>query len=164
VAPGEIVGLAGSGGSGKMALAESLVGLGAAASGTVEIAGRRLRPGGGPAAIRAGVGFVPQDRHREGLVPDLSIADNATMTVPEKLGAYGFVRPAKRMALGERAIRSLGIKAAGPEQPVSALSGGNQQKVVMARALANDPAALVLLEPTAGVDVKAKETLIGAAG
>ncbi|MCW2887348.1 MAG: multidrug transporter ATP-binding protein [Streptosporangiaceae bacterium] len=163
VLPGEIVGLAGAGGSGKMAIAESIVGLRRAATGSIEIAGVRPRPASVPAALRAGAGFVPQDRHREGLVPDLSIAENATLTVPDRLGSFGLVSTRRRAALGADAIEQLTIKASGPEQPVSALSGGNQQKVVMARALAGEPKALVLMQPTAGVDVRAKETLIGAA-
>ncbi|MCO5973910.1 sugar ABC transporter ATP-binding protein [Actinoallomurus soli] len=163
VAPGEIVGLAGAGGSGKMAVGESIVGLRRAARGTVEIGGTTPRPGSVPAALRAGLGFVPQDRHREGLVPGLSIAENTTLTVPERLGRFGFVGPRRRDELGAKAIGDLDIKAAGPDQPVSALSGGNQQKVVMARALAGDPKVLVLMQPTAGVDVKAKETLLGTA-
>ncbi len=85
------------------------------------------------------------------------------MTVPERLGSYGFLSPRRRAALGTTAIQDLSIKASGPEQPVSALSGGNQQKVVMARALAGEPRALILMQPTAGVDVRAKETLIGTA-
>jgi simple sugar transport system ATP-binding protein len=163
VAPGEVVGLAGSGGSGKMAVGEVIVGLRRAVEGTVEVGGVRPRPGSVPAALRAGAGFVPQDRHREGLVPDLSIAENVTLTVPHRLGRFGFVGSRRRAELGAEAIEQLTIKAAGPEQPVSALSGGNQQKVVMARALANEPKALVLMQPTAGVDVRAKETLLGAA-
>jgi simple sugar transport system ATP-binding protein len=163
VAPGEVVGLAGSGGSGKMPVGEAIVGLRRAASGTVEIGGVRPRPGSVPAALKAGVGFVPQDRHREGLVPELSIAENATLTVPRRLGRYGFAAPRRRDELGAEAIDRLAIVAAGPGQPVAALSGGNQQKVVMARALANDPAVLVLMQPTAGVDVRAKETLLGTA-
>ncbi|HZB30572.1 MAG TPA: sugar ABC transporter ATP-binding protein [Streptosporangiaceae bacterium] len=163
VRPGEIVGLAGAGGSGKMAVAECVVGLRRAATGTIEIAGTRPPPGSVAAALAAGVGFVPQDRHRQGLVPALSIAENVTMTIPERLGRYGFIGPRRRGALGARAIDELTIKASGSEQPVSALSGGNQQKVVMARALAGDPKALVLSQPTAGVDVRAKETLLAAA-
>ncbi|MGI8332461.1 sugar ABC transporter ATP-binding protein [Actinomadura scrupuli] len=163
VLPGEVVGLAGAGGSGKMAVAECVVGLRRAAAGSVEIAGVRPRAASVPAALRAGAGFVPQDRHREGLVPDLSIAENATLAVPERLGSFGLVSTRRRTALGVAAIDRLTIKASGPDQPVSDLSGGNQQKVVMARALAGEPKALVLMQPTAGVDVRAKETLIGAA-
>jgi simple sugar transport system ATP-binding protein len=163
VGSGEIVGLAGSGGSGKMAVGEVIVGLRRAATGVVEIGGVRPRPGSVPAALSAGAGFVPQDRHREGLVPDLSIAENVTLSVPERLGRFGWIGTRRRDALGAEAIENLTIKAYGPDQPVSALSGGNQQKVVMARALASDPKVLVLLQPTAGVDVRAKETLLGAA-
>lgn len=163
IAPGEIVGLAGSGSSGKMAAAEAIVGLRTPSGGTVHVGARRLRPGSVPDALRAGIGFVPQDRHREGLVPGLSIAENATLTVPGKLGRGGFLSTRRRDELGSRAIEALDIKAAGPQQSVSALSGGNQQKVVMARALASDPSVLVLLAPTAGVDVRAKETLLATA-
>ena len=163
VAPGEIVGLAGSTGSGKMAVGECLTGMRAAATGRVEVAGRTPRPGSVPAALAAGVGFVPQDRHREGFVPGLSIAENATMTVPHRLGRFGFLSAARRTELATQAIADLTVVAAGPDQPVAALSGGNQQKVVMARALADDPSLLILMQPTAGVDVKAKETLLGVA-
>jgi simple sugar transport system ATP-binding protein len=163
VAPGEVVGLAGAGGSGKMSVGECIVGLRRAAHGTIEVAGVRPKPGSVPAALRAGVGFVPQDRHREGLVPELSIAENVTLTVLERLGRFGLVGSRRRGEFGAAAIEKLDIKAAGPEQPVSALSGGNQQKVVMGRALAGRPKVLMLSQPTAGVDVRAKETLLAAA-
>ncbi|KWV30863.1 sugar ABC transporter ATP-binding protein [Micromonospora rifamycinica] len=158
---GEVVGLAGSGGSGKVEVAEAIVGLARPAGGTVTLAGRVLRPGSVPDALAAGVGLVPQDRHREGLVPSLSVAENVTMTVPHRVGRYGLISSARRDALARRTIADLTIKAAGPQVPVSELSGGNQQKVVMGRALANDPRLLVLVTPTAGVDVRAKQTLLG---
>ncbi|MEU7558395.1 sugar ABC transporter ATP-binding protein [Streptomyces eurythermus] len=161
VAAGEIVGLAGAAGSGRTEVAETVVGLRAAASGTVEIAGRRPRPGSVPAALAAGAGFVPQDRHHQGFVPDMSIADNATLSVPERLGRHGFLSRARRDRLARTLIENLSIKTPGPGVPVSALSGGNQQKVVMARALADDPRLLVLINPTAGVDVRSKEFLLG---
>jgi simple sugar transport system ATP-binding protein len=163
VAPGEIVGLAGTTGSGKIAVAECVTGQRTSFSGTVEVAGTVLRGGGVPAALAAGVGFVPQDRHKEGFVPDLSIEENVTMTVPHRLGRYGVLSARRRTSLALTAIRELDVVAQGPAQPVSALSGGNQQKVVMARALADRPSVLVLMQPTAGVDVRAKETLLGAA-
>ncbi|WP_181793881.1 sugar ABC transporter ATP-binding protein [Streptomyces sp. WELS2] len=161
VAAGEIVGLAGSAGSGRTEVAESVVGLRAAVSGTVEIAGRRPRPGSVPAALAAGAGFVPRDRHHQGLVPDMSIADNATLSVPRRLGRHGFLSRRRRDRLARTLIGNLSIKTPGPGLPVSALSGGNQQKVVMARALADDPRLLVLINPTAGVDVRSKEFLLG---
>ncbi|MFI7407478.1 sugar ABC transporter ATP-binding protein [Streptomyces sp. NPDC049627] len=161
VGAGEIVGLAGAAGSGRTEVAETVVGLRAAVAGDVEIAGTRPRPGSVPAALAAGAGFVPQDRHHQGFVPDMSIADNATLSVPKRLGANGFLSRGRRDRLAEGMIEKLAIKTPGPELPVSALSGGNQQKVVMARALADDPKLLVLINPTAGVDVRSKEFLLG---
>ncbi|MER5542227.1 sugar ABC transporter ATP-binding protein [Streptomyces sp. NPDC002589] len=161
IAAGEIVGLAGAAGSGRTEVAETVVGLRAAAAGEVEIAGRRPRPGSVPAALAAGAGFVPQDRHHQGFVPDMSIADNATLSVPRRIGQGGFLSRSRRDRLAEGMIEHLAIKTPGPELPVSALSGGNQQKVVMARALADDPRLLVLINPTAGVDVRSKEFLLG---
>jgi simple sugar transport system ATP-binding protein len=90
----------------------------------------------------------------------LSISENITMTVPGRLGPRGVVVPSRRDELARRLIDDLAVKAPGPELDVSALSGGNQQKVVMGRALANDPRLLVLIQPTAGVDVRSKETLL----
>ncbi|GAA5189979.1 sugar ABC transporter ATP-binding protein [Rugosimonospora acidiphila] len=162
VRAGEVVGLAGGGGSGKVEVAESIVGLRRPAAGGVAVEGREVRPGSVPAALAAGVGLVPQDRHREGFVPMLSIAENVTMTVPRRLGPAGFIVPGQRDALARDLIDSLTIKTPGPALPVAGLSGGNQQKVVMARALANDPRLLVLITPTAGVDVRSKQTLLSA--
>ncbi|GAA4227520.1 simple sugar transport system ATP-binding protein [Streptosporangium album] len=162
VRSGEIVGLAGSGSSGKVGLAETLVGLRRADTGTVTVNGTEVRPGDVPSALAAGLGFVPQDRHREGFVPLLSIAENATVPIAHKLGRYGLISPARRRERGARMIAELDIKTTGPDQPVGDLSGGNAQKVVLARALADDPRALVVINPTAGVDVKAKHALLGA--
>ncbi|GAA3876418.1 sugar ABC transporter ATP-binding protein [Streptomyces lannensis] len=158
---GEIVGLAGAASSGRTEVAETVVGLRAADRGTVTIGGVRPRSGSVPAALKAGVGFVPQDRHHQGFVPEMSIADNGTLTIPERLGPPGFIEGRRRDAFARSMIENLAIKTPGPELPVSGLSGGNQQKVVMARALANDPKVLVLINPTAGVDVRSKEFLLG---
>ncbi|MCC8247102.1 sugar ABC transporter ATP-binding protein [Saccharothrix luteola] len=161
VRAGEVVGLAGAASSGRIEIAETVVGLRAAARGSVEIAGSRPRPGSVPAALKAGAGFVPQDRHHQGLVPQMSVADNGTLTIPERLGRNGFIDGRRRDGLAAAMIENLAIKTPGPELPVSGLSGGNQQKVVMARALAGDPELLVLINPTAGVDVRSKEFLLG---
>jgi simple sugar transport system ATP-binding protein len=161
VAEGEIVGLAGAGGSGKAELAETIVGLRKADTGLITVGGKRLRPGSVPAALAAGVGFVPQDRHHQGFVAGMSIADNTTLTIPRRVGPAGFVSGARRDAVARDMIDDLAIKTPGPDLPVSGLSGGNQQKVVMARALADDPRLLVLITPTAGVDVRSKEFLLG---
>ncbi|MEV3979744.1 sugar ABC transporter ATP-binding protein [Nonomuraea sp. NPDC049758] len=162
VRSGEVVGLAGSASSGKVGLAETLVGLRRPDTGVVTIDGTRVRPGDVPAAMRAGLGFVPEDRHHEGFVPMLSVGENATLPIAHKLGAYGIVSPARRRARAVQMIESLDIKTEGPDQPVGDLSGGNAQKVVFARALVDDPRALVVINPTAGVDVKAKQALLGA--
>jgi len=160
VRSGEVVGLAGGGGSGKREMAEAVVGLRPHPGGTVSVDGRVLPSGSVKAALGAGVGLVPQDRHQQGFVSGLSIAENITMTVPDRLGRYGVIRPAVRDGLARRLIGDLDVKTPGPELDVAALSGGNQQKVVMGRALANDPRLLVLIQPTAGVDVRSKETLL----
>ncbi|MFC4012433.1 sugar ABC transporter ATP-binding protein [Nonomuraea purpurea] len=162
VKSGEVVGLAGSASSGKVSLAETLVGLRKPDSGTVTVNGTRVRPGDVPAAMRAGLGFVPEDRHHEGFVPLLSVGENATFPIARKLGRYGVVSPSRRRAKAEQMIKSLDIKTEGPDQPVADLSGGNAQKVVFARALVDDPTVLVVINPTAGVDVKAKQALLGA--
>jgi simple sugar transport system ATP-binding protein len=161
VRAGEILGIAGAVGAGAVALGETVVGLRKPLAGTVEVSGRPVRAGSVPAALSAGIGFLPEDRHRQGLVPLRSIAENLTLTVTDRLGRFGFVsEPARqRTALG--LMERLDVKASGPDQPVSALSGGNQQKVVMGRALASEPRVLVLIRPTAGVDVRSKESLLG---
>ncbi|MEW2568005.1 sugar ABC transporter ATP-binding protein [Streptomyces sp. NPDC047070] len=157
---GEVVGLAGSSGSGKIELAESFTGLHTPTAGSAQLDGRRLPFGDVTAALRAGVGCVPRDRHGQGLVFGMTVGDNATLTVLDRLGRYGFVGTDRRRGFAGELIERLGIHTEGPDQPVSDLSGGNAQKVVMARALASDPRLLVLINPTAGVDVKSKESLL----
>ncbi|MEV4624034.1 sugar ABC transporter ATP-binding protein [Asanoa sp. NPDC049573] len=157
---GEVIGLAGAGGSGKTEVAETIVGLRTADGGAITVDGRTPRAGHVGDALASGVGFVPQDRHHQGLVAGMSVADNTTMTIPERLGTAGFLNTRRRDAIASTLIDALAIKTPGPDLPVAGLSGGNQQKVVMARALANDPKVLVLVTPTAGVDVRSKEFLL----
>ncbi|GHB34621.1 sugar ABC transporter ATP-binding protein [Streptomyces umbrinus] len=157
---GEVVGLAGSSGSGKIELAESFAGLHTPSGGTAQLDGRQLPFGDVTAALRAGVGCVPRDRHGQGLVFGMTVGDNATMSVLDRLGRYGFVGTDRKRGFADELIDRLDIHTEGPDQPVSDLSGGNAQKVVMARALASDPRLLVLINPTAGVDVKSKESLL----
>ncbi|MFI9833061.1 sugar ABC transporter ATP-binding protein [Streptomyces sp. NPDC051913] len=157
---GEVVGLAGISGSGKIELAESFTGLHTPTSGTARLDGAQLPFGDVQAALKAGVGCVPRDRHGQGLVFGMSVGDNATMSVLDRLGRFGFVGSERRRGCATELIDRLDIHTEGPDQPVSDLSGGNAQKVVMARALASDPRLLVLINPTAGVDVKSKESLL----
>ncbi|MFC8672010.1 sugar ABC transporter ATP-binding protein [Streptomyces griseorubiginosus] len=157
---GEVVGLAGISGSGKIELAETFTGLHTPSGGTTRLDGRPLPFGDVQASLKAGVGFVPRDRHAQGLVFGMTIGDNATLSVLDRLGRRGFVRAERKRGFATALIDRLDIHAEGPDQPVSDLSGGNAQKVVMARALASDPRLLVLINPTAGVDVKSKESLL----
>lgn len=158
---GEIVGVAGSAASGKRQLGEAVAGL-RPRTGEVRVEGRPVRGGSVPLALRRGIGYLPGDRNVDGFVPQLSVAENATMTIADRLGPAGLVLPARRDTAARRMIADLDVQTAGPRQPVGELSGGNAQKVVMARALASDPTVLVLVQPTAGIDVRAKETLLGA--
>jgi simple sugar transport system ATP-binding protein len=160
VAPGEIVGLTGATSSGRTELAEAVAGLSTPSKGVIRIHGRPLPLGDVPAALALGVGCVPQERHRQGLVLGQSVAENVTMTISRGIGRLGFIVPRRKRAVAEAAIAELGVVTGGPDQPVSALSGGNQQKVVLARALASSPSVLVLIDPTAGVDVRSKAQLL----
>lgn len=157
---GEVVGLAGSSGSGKTELAEALAGLRTPTAGTARLEDRDLPFGDVRATLEAGVGCVPRDRHDQGLVAGMTIGDNTTLGVLDRLGRFGFVAPDRKRRFATDLIERLDIHAEGPDQPVSDLSGGNAQKVVMARAVARDPRLLVLINPTAGVDVKSKESLL----
>ncbi|MFF7338485.1 sugar ABC transporter ATP-binding protein [Streptomyces sp. NPDC008163] len=161
VRPGEVLGLAGAAASGNTAVGEVLAGMRKAGGGTVRVRGRTVRAGSVPDALAAGIGYIPEDRHDQGLVLERSVAENATLTVADQLGPWGTVLPSRTRRFARSMIDSLDIKTQGPEQPVSGLSGGNQQKVVVARALARDPRVLVAVRPTAGVDVKSKDSLLG---
>ena len=161
VRAGEVLGVAGAAASGATALGETLAGMRAATSGTITVRGATVRPGSVPHALDAGIGYVPEDRHRQGLVPERSVAENVTLTVTDQLGPWGTVLPSRTAEFAQSMIDSLDIRTWGAGQQVAGLSGGNQQKVVVARALARRPAVLVALRPTAGVDIKSKDSLLG---
>ncbi len=159
VAAGECVGLAGLAGSGKGEIGDAIAGLVTPSAGTIRVAGTELRPGDVIDARRKGVGYVPRDRHARGIVPLLSIAENMTLTTLERMGPAGVILPHRQADAAARMVGSLQIVASSTEQPIKELSGGNQQKAVMARALASDPKVLVLLYPTQGVDIASKDAL-----
>ena len=137
-----------------------MAGLGPHSGGAIRIDGQRLPSGDVPAALALGVGCVPKSRHAQGLVMSQSVADNATMTIAAGSAPRLHRAAPQGRAANARRSATLGVVTEGPDQLVSALSGGNQQKVVMGRALANAPSVLVLMDPTAGVDVKSKEALL----
>jgi ABC-type sugar transport system ATPase subunit len=155
---GEILGLFGLVGCGTQTIAARLFGL-KPGGGTIEIAGRVEDIPSPDAAMRHGIALVPADRHRQGLVRQMSVAENVSMGVVRKLTHRGFVDTKEEQALAERYRKLLDIRAASLDQPVEFLSGGNQQKVVLAKWLATNPKVLVLVEPTRGVDVGAKQEI-----
>ena len=156
VRAGEIVGLAGLLGSGRTETARAVFGADVAEAGEMRIAGERARPREPSEAIALGVGFCSEDRKLEGIVPDMSVAENLTLGVLPKLTRYGVVDEAERRRIVERFIQRLSIKTSSPEQKIRELSGGNQQKVLLARWLCANPKLLILDEPTRGIDVGAK--------
>ena len=159
VSAGECVGLAGLAGSGKSEIGDAIAGLLAPTGGKILVGGAGLRGGDVIDARRKGVGYVPRDRHARGIIPLLSIAENMTMTIVEQMGPAGIVLPGRQDDAAANMVSSLQIVAASTGQPIQELSGGNQQKAVMARALASAPRVLVLLYPTQGVDIASKEAL-----
>lgn len=160
VRPGEILGVAGLTGSGRSRLLRSMAGLQSPVSGSVAVNGQRVSMRSPRSSIKHGVILVPEDRKRLGLILDQSVAQNAALSVLRRLSAVGWIRAAGVRALAERMMTSLQIKATGPDQVVRFLSGGNQQKVVLARCLATNPRLLLLDEPLRGVDVGAKAEII----
>jgi ribose transport system ATP-binding protein len=156
VRAGEVVGLAGLIGSGRSRILRALAGLEPVQGGEVRINGRRMRRGGVRAAIRQGVALVPEERKVDGLVLDLPISANVTLPVLSRIGRGGVLRRAAEREMAERAVERLRIRTSGVDRPVGDLSGGNQQKVVLAKWLETDPKVLLLDEPTRGIDVGGK--------
>jgi rhamnose transport system ATP-binding protein len=156
VRAGEIVALAGLVGAGRSEVARAIFGIDKPDAGHVEVGGRTLPPGRPLAAMRAGIGFVPEDRRQQGLVMDLSIARNATMTRTGALARGGLIRSGAEDRLAKEWATRLQLKFHRLADPVGFLSGGNQQKVVLAKWLATEPKLLILDEPTRGIDVGTK--------
>ncbi|WP_049570109.1 sugar ABC transporter ATP-binding protein [Nonomuraea sp. SBT364] len=156
VGPGEVVGLGGLLGAGRTETAKAIVGAMPLDGGQVLVAGTPLRGGSTTAAIRAGVSLLPEDRKAEGIIPTLSVRENIALAALPSLARGGVVSDARIDRVVEIFMRRLRIKAASPDQLVSELSGGNQQKVLLARWLAVRPKVLLLDEPTRGIDVGAK--------
>jgi rhamnose transport system ATP-binding protein len=153
---GEILGLAGLVGSGRTQLAETLFGLTPLDTGEVYIDGKPVGIGSPSDAVREGLAYVPEDRRNHGVVLDMSVAANITIASLRKVSANGLMRFEDEERVAKDYVHSLAVKAPNAETPVANLSGGNQQKVALARWLLTDPKVLILDEPTQGIDVGAK--------
>jgi rhamnose transport system ATP-binding protein len=157
VRAGEIVGLAGLVGAGRTEVARGIFGVDDLDGGEVNLAGERIRPKSPSQMMRAGLGYVPEDRHTNGLVLPWPLYMNITLAVIRRLGRAGpVVAPSIEREVAKKYIDRLSIRTEGVEQPVTDLSGGNQQKALLAKWLATEPRVLILDEPTHGVDVGAK--------
>ena len=162
VRAGEIVGITGLLSAGVATIGRVVAGAEESSGGEIRVRGRRVPSGQRDVAQRAGVGYIPEDRHREGYVSHLSVAENVTMTITKRLAdRLGLLSPARRVAAAAPLTSRLSLVSSGPGQPVGELSGGNQQKVTVARTLAHDPSLIVAITPTRGVDVASKELLLG---
>ncbi|MFE0544092.1 sugar ABC transporter ATP-binding protein [Streptomyces sp. NPDC058891] len=154
--PGEVVGLGGLLGSGRSETARAIAGALPVDGGRVVVAGAPVRTGSTPAAIRAGISLLPEDRKTEGIVPGLSVRENIALAALPGLSRFGLVDDARIDRIVDTFMKRLRIRASSSHQKVSELSGGNQQKVLLARWLALHPKVLLLDEPTRGIDVGAK--------
>ena len=156
VRPGEILGLVGLLGAGRTETFKAVYGAEQADSGEVAVAGRPMAAHGPADSIRHGLAFLSEDRRSEGIFPKLSVRANLTAAVLPAISRFGVISRKTQTAHVARSMRELGIKAAGPDAPITSLSGGNQQKVLIARALCTKPRVVMLDDPTRGIDVGAK--------
>ena len=156
VGRGEVVGMTGLLGSGRTETARAIFGLDAFDAGDVRFDGAKLAPRTPADAMRAGLAYLTEDRKGEGIIPELSVRENLTLAALPLLGRAGIVSRARQREVVDRFMKRLRIKASSSEQKIRELSGGNQQKVLLARWLCRDPKLLILDEPTRGVDLGAK--------
>ena len=156
VRAGQIVGLAGLLGSGRTETARAIFGADPPDAGVIRLRGQTVQLKTPADAIALGVGYCSEDRKADGIVPDMSVRENLTLAILPRLVAMGVVDENKQRAIVDKFMKRLDIKASSPEQRIRELSGGNQQKVLLARWLCADPKLLILDEPTRGIDVGAK--------
>ncbi len=156
VRKGEIVGLGGLVGAGRTDVARALFGVAPAASGTLWVDGKTVSINDPSEAIALGLAFVPEDRAVAGIFRTLSVEENITAAVPKQIAPSGFIRRAIERAMANDSVRRLSIRLASLRQPIGELSGGNQQKAILARWLLTDPSVLILDEPTRGIDIGVK--------
>jgi galactofuranose transport system ATP-binding protein len=156
---GEVVGLAGLLGSGRTETARAVFGADPLDEGTVEIKGEARRLRSPRDAIQQGLGLIPEDRKTEGIVPEMSVRENLTLALLPRLTRKGILDGGRQREVVDEFVKALGIKLANADQPIRELSGGNQQKVILARWLCTKPELLILDEPTRGIDVGAKRDI-----
>jgi general nucleoside transport system ATP-binding protein len=154
---GEIVALAGIDGNGQSELIEAITGLRSPAAGAIRVAGRDITHADPRQSRDAGVGHIAEDRHRRGLVLDFTIAENLALRDYDRETRAGLMSPRRMIASAKRLIGEFDVRGGEPETPCRSLSGGNQQKVVIAREISGNPQALVAAQPTRGLDVGAIE-------
>lgn len=156
VRSGEIVALAGLVGAGRTEVARAVFGIDPYDTGSVEFLGHPLRPHDPQAAINAGMGFVPEDRRKQGLVMDLSVTRNAALALRKTLARFGLINGATERRTAQEWSARLHVTTGSQEYAASTLSGGNQQKLVLAKWLATEPKFLIVDEPTRGIDIGTK--------
>jgi rhamnose transport system ATP-binding protein len=156
VCAGEIVALAGLVGAGRTEVARGIFGIDRVDAGRVLVGGVALKGGSPIAAMSAGVGFVPEDRRQQGLVMEMAIDKNCALASVRDLGRFGLIRKSAERALATEWAAKLQLKYGRLSNPVMTLSGGNQQKVVLAKWLARTPRLLIIDEPTRGIDIGTK--------
>lgn len=156
---GEIVGFAGLVGAGRSEIAKAIFGLDPSATGSVEIGGQPLRLGSVQDSMQAGIGLVPEDRKRQGAVLGMACQANISMSMLERVRRFGVLDRKKEKLVASEYFQNLRVKAASLDAPVNSLSGGNQQKIVLAKWLARGGRFLIVDEPTRGVDVGAKAAI-----
>jgi len=156
VRPGEVVGLGGLLGAGRSETVKAVYGALPVQGGTVQVEGTAVRTHSVARALRAGIALLSEDRKSEGIIPDLSVRDNIALAVLPRMSRLGLVSESQIDAIVDTFIKRLRIKASSPRQKVRELSGGNQQKVLIARWLCTQPKVFLLDEPTRGIDVGAK--------
>ncbi|TMN23794.1 sugar ABC transporter ATP-binding protein [Lentibacillus cibarius] len=159
VRSGEILGIAGLMGAGRSEIMETIFGYAKKQRGTVRLNGKELVIKHPADAIKAGIGFITEDRKSQGLLTEFSIRDNIALTNLKTVSSNGVIASKREMQLVDELMKRLGVKATGPSQETKSLSGGNQQKVVIAKWLGIKPKLLILDEPTRGVDVGAKKEI-----
>lgn len=157
---GEVVGIGGLLGSGRTELARLLFGLDRSDGGDISLSGHTVRMDSPATAIKQGLGLCPEDRKAEGIIAELSVRENIALALQARQGIWPFISRARQLEMALHYVKALGIKTTDVDTPIGQLSGGNQQKAMLARWLATQPKLLILDEPTRGIDVAAKQEIM----